>query len=136
CPRGRTGGQPCDGARGGPRSHTGVDTPRTPIPGVLRMRLFDAATRQTPYVNGSMNAPLSELQGFNQKDLGSGRGACLPGWWAGFEAALERHGTRTRKDLMSTAIELARDGFEIHPFLYGEMFAQCHLLGKYPEGRE
>src|SRR5215472_16523653 len=132
----KKGGNAADAALAASITQTVVEPHMTTITGVLSMLHFDAATRQTTYVNGSMNAPLSELKGFNQKDLGSGRGACVPGWWAGFEAALERHGTRTKKDLMSTAIELARDGFEIHPFLYGEMFAQCHLLGKYPEGRE
>ena len=132
----KKGGNAADAALAASITQTVVEPHMTTITGVLSMLHFDAATRQTTYVNGSMNAPLSELKGFNQKDLGSGRGACVPGWWAGFEAALERHGTRTRKDLMSTAIELARDGFEIHPFLYGEMFAQCHLLGKYPEGRQ
>ncbi len=37
---------------------------------------------------------------------------------------------------MAAAIHYAREGFEIHHFLWGEMFTQCHLLGRTKEGRE
>lgn len=37
---------------------------------------------------------------------------------------------------MAHAIEFARGGFEIHPFLFGEMFEQCSSIGLTGEGRE
>jgi gamma-glutamyltranspeptidase / glutathione hydrolase len=132
----RRGGNAADAALAASIAQTVVEPHMTTITGVLSMLYHDAASGQTTYVNGSMNTPLVELKGFTQKDLATGRGACVPGWWAGFEAALERHGTRPKSELMAAAIELARDGFEIHPFLYGEMFSQCHVLGKHAEGRE
>src|SRR5262245_52619743 len=124
----KKGGNAADAALAASITQTVVEPHMTTITGVLGMLYHDAATGKTTYVNGSMNTPQAELKGFTQKDLATGRGACVPGWWAGFEAALERHGTRTKKELMATAIDLAQDGFEIHPFLFGEMFAQCHVL--------
>lgn len=132
----KKGGNAADAALAASITQTVVEPHMTTITGVLSLLYYDAGTGQTTYVNGSMNTPKAELKGFTQKDLSTGRGACVPGWWGGFEAALERHGTRSKKELMATAIELARDGFEIHPFLFGEMFSQCHLIGKYPAGRE
>lgn len=131
----KRGGNACDAALAAAITQTVVEPHMTTITGILSMLYHDRASGRTTYLNGSMNTPLAELPGFSARDLATGRGACVPGWWGGFEAALERHGSKTKAELMASAIELARDGFEIHPFLYGEMFGQIHLLGKHPEGR-
>jgi gamma-glutamyltranspeptidase / glutathione hydrolase len=131
----KRGGNACDAALAASIAQTVVEPHMTTITGVLSMLYHDRASGATTYVNGSLNTPMAELPGFSARDLATGRGACVPGWWGGFEAALERHGTRPKAELMAPAIELARDGFEIHPFLYGEMFSQVEVLGKHPEGR-
>jgi gamma-glutamyltranspeptidase/glutathione hydrolase len=107
----------------------------TTITGMLSMLYFDAASGKTTYMNGCMNAPLAGLPGFNALDLEGGRGAGVPGFWAGFEAALARHGTKPKAELVRPAIEFARDGFPIYPFLYAEMFAQLDTIGLTAEGR-
>src|SRR5262249_17182116 len=75
------------------------------------------------------------LPGFNGLDLEGGRGVGVPGWWGGFEAALAKHGSKSKAELLKPAIEFARNGFPIYPFLYGEMFSQYDTIGKTAEGR-
>ena len=131
----RAGGNACDGALAAAVTQTVVEPHMTTITGVLSMLYFDARTKAITYVNGGMNAPLAGLPGFSAADLRTGRGAGVPGWWAGFEAALAKHGSKPKKELMQAAIGLARNGFPIHPFLYGEMFSETDNIGRYAEGR-
>lgn len=132
----RAGGNACDAALCASVTQTVVEPHMTGITGILSMLYYDAASKKTTYVNGNMNAPLAPLPGFNAADLAGGRGVGVPGWWAGFEAALERHGSKSKKAIMAAAIRYARDGFEIHPFLWGEMFEQCAKIGLSEMGRE
>ncbi|MBN1224107.1 MAG: gamma-glutamyltransferase, partial [Candidatus Aminicenantes bacterium] len=132
----KSGGNACDAALAMSVMQTVVEPHMTGITGILSMLYYDAATGKTSYMNGNMNAPLKPLIGFNQYSLSTGLGVGVPGFWGGFEAALERHGTKSKKEIMAEAIQYARQGFEIHPFLWGEMFEQCHLIGKTKAGRE
>ncbi len=132
----RRGGNACDAALCAAITQTVVEPHMTGITGILSMLYYDAASKNTTYVNGNMNAPLKPLIGFNPSDLNTGRGVSVPGFWGGFEAALERHGSKSKKEIMAAAIRYAREGFEIHPFLWGEMFGQCDKLGRTAEGRE
>lgn len=68
-------------------------------------------------------------------DLSTGRSPGVPGWWAGFEAALAKHGSRPKAEVVQPATDCARNGFAIYPFLYGEMLAQLDTIGKTPTGR-
>ncbi|QIB66982.1 hypothetical protein G3T16_17895 [Kineobactrum salinum] len=60
----------------------------------------------------------------------------MPGYWAGWQGAQDRFGTLPRKHVMAAAIHYAREGFEIHPFLFGEMFVMLEQIGTNPQGRE
>lgn len=131
----RAGGNACDAALATSIAQTVVEPHMTTITGVLSLLYHDAATGKTSYLNGGMNAPLAELPGFGEADLRTGRGAGVPGFWAGFEAAHARFGTKPRKEVMAAAIQFARQGFVIHPFLYGEMFAQFDTIGVTDAGR-
>ncbi len=131
----RAGGNACDAALSTSVTQTVVEPHMTTITGMLSMLYFDAATGKTSYVNGGMNAPLAGLPGFSAADLRTGRGAGVPGFWAGFEAALERHGSKPKREIMAAAIHFARNGFAIHPFLYGEMFEQLDNIGLTETGR-
>ena len=108
----------------------------TTITGCLSQLYFDRASGETTYVNGNVNTPMAPLPGFGVEDLAGGRGVAVPGWWGGFEAAHDRHGSLPRKDLMASAIAYARDGFETHPFLWGEIFIQSEKIGRTSAGRE
>ena len=108
----------------------------TTITGCLSQLYFDQATGETTYVNGNVNTPMAPLPGYGVHDLAGGRGVAVPGWWGGFEAAHDRHGSLSRKDLMADAITYARDGFEMHPFLWGEVFIQSDKIGRTAAGRE
>ena len=131
----RAGGNACDAALAASVTQTVVEPHMTGITGVLSMLHFDAATGETTYVNGGANAPLAPLTGFSAADIATGRGPGVPGFWAGFEAALARHGSMPRQRIMEGAITFARDGFETHPFLWGELFIMCHKIGMTEAGR-
>lgn len=131
----RDGGNACDAALAASVTQTVVEPHMTGITGVLSMLYFDAATGETTYVNGGANAPLAPLTGFSAADIATGRGPGVPGFWAGFEAALARHGSMPRRRIMEGAIAFARDGFETHPFLWGEIFIMCHKIGMTEAGR-
>lgn len=131
----RSGGNACDAALAASVAQTVCEPHMTTITGVLSLLYFDAASGKTSYVNGGMNVPLAGLPGFSPADLRTGRGAGVPGFWAGFEAALARHGSKPRAELLAPSIRMAREGFPIHPFLYGEMFAQLDTIGLTEAGR-
>ena len=131
----RAGGNACDAALAASVTQTVVEPHMTGITGVLSMLYCDAATGETTYVNGGANAPLAPLPGFSAADIATGRGPGVPGFWAGFEAALARHGSLPRRRIMEGAINFARDGFETHPFLWGELFIMCHKIGMTEAGR-
>ena len=132
----RAGGNACDAVLAASVTQTVVEPHMTGITGVLSMLYFDAASGKTHYVNGGMNAPAAKLTGWSANATATGLGAAVPGFWAGYEASRTRFGSKPSKDLCAAAIAYARDGFEIHPFMWGEMFSQMNLLGRSDQGRE
>lgn len=134
------GGNACDAALSASLCQTVVEPHMTTITGVFSMLYFDASSERTKHLNGSNNAPLAKLEKFNlmnlMAELKTGRGVTVPGFWAGFEAALAKYGSLPKKRLMAPAIHYARYGFEAHPFLWGEVFVQSELIGKSRQGRE
>jgi gamma-glutamyltranspeptidase/glutathione hydrolase len=132
----KAGGNAVDAALAASVTQTVVEPHMTGITGVLSLLYYDAATKRTHYVNGGMNAPLAKLVGWGATSLESGLGAGVPGFWAGYEASRTKFGSKPSKDLCAAAIAYARDGFEIHPFLWGEMFSQMNNLGRTEQGRE
>lgn len=132
----RRGGNACDAALAAAAAQTVVEPHMTTITGVLGLLWHEGATGETTYLNASIDAPLAPLPGFSNADLATGRGVAVPGWFAGFDAAASRWGTLTRAELLAPAIRLAREGFEVHAFLYGMLFWQAAVVGKRPEGRE
>ncbi|TQV70524.1 gamma-glutamyltransferase [Exilibacterium tricleocarpae] len=122
-----------------------VEPHMTTLSGVFSMLYYEAATGRLSYVNGSANAPkkhpiftlpLSDLGRFIATGARTGALCPVPGFWGGFEAAHDHHGRLSRKTVMAPAIHYARDGFEIHPFLWGEMFVESAALGAASQGQE
>jgi gamma-glutamyltranspeptidase/glutathione hydrolase len=132
----RAGGNAADAALAASVTQTVVEPHMTGITGVLSLLYYEAATGKTHYVNGGMNAPMAKLDGWGPNATATGLGAAVPGFWAGYEASRQKFGSKPSKDLCAAAIAYARDGFEIHPFLWGEMFTEMNLLGRSDEGRE
>jgi gamma-glutamyltranspeptidase/glutathione hydrolase len=132
----REGGNACDAALAASITQTVVEPHMTGITGVLSLLYYDAASGAFSYMNGSHNAPLARIPGFSYNDVAGGRGVAVPGFWAGFQAAHEKLGRLPRPTVMRGAVHLARNGFETHPFLWGEIFAQCHRIGLTEQGRE
>ena len=131
----REGGNAADAALAASVAQTVVEPHMTTICGVLSMLYFDAASGQTSYLNGSMDRP-KDLSSFTQADIATANSVAVPGFWAAFEAALERHGSMKKADLVAPAIALASEGFEVYPFLYGMAFEHMATLGRNLEGRE
>lgn len=132
----RAGGNAADAVLAASVTQTVVEPHMTGITGVLSMLYYEASTGKTHYVNGGMNAPLAKLNGWGPEATSTGLGAGVPGFWAGYEASRTRFGSKSSKDLCRAAIAYARDGFEIHPFLWGEMFTSMNTLGASEQGRE
>ncbi|MEM9409420.1 MAG: gamma-glutamyltransferase [Acidobacteriota bacterium] len=138
----RLGGNAVDGVLAASIAQAVVEPHMTTLSGCLSMLYFDAATGETTYVNGMMATPqshpfLSEPDFTKLMSMSRNGGlAFVPGFWGGFEAAHERYGALERKTIMAPAIHYAREGFEIHPFLWGEMFIESAALGAVPESRE
>jgi len=124
----RAGGNAVDAALAASVTQTVVEPHMTTLCGVLSMLHFDARSGETTYLNGSMARPAG-LTSFGAADVGTARSVAVPGFWAGFEAALERHGSLPKKTVVSAAIDHAENGFEVHPFLSGLMFQQAASLG-------
>jgi gamma-glutamyltranspeptidase/glutathione hydrolase len=104
--------------------------------GMLSLMHHAADSGKTEYMNSSMNAPLRGLEGYSVADMAGGRAVAVPGFWAGFEAAREKFGSLPRARLLAPAIQIARSGFPVYPFLYGMMFEQAGKIGLTAEGRE
>ena len=130
----RAGGNAADAALAASVSQAVVEPHMTSLCGVLSMLHLDGTTGETTYLNGSMARP-AELTSFDMADVPTARSVAVPGFWAGFEAALQRHGSLTKAELVGPAIELASEGFEVHPFLYGMAFEHIGTLGRYPAGQ-
>ena len=132
----RAGGNAADAVLAASVTQTVVEPHMCGITGVFSMLYYDAKTGKTDYINGGMNAPLARLAGWSARATETGLGVGIPGYWAGFEASLAKHGSKTKKDLCAAAIAYAREGFEVHPFMWGEIYQQMNLFGKSAEGRE
>lgn len=132
----RDGGNACDAALAAAATQLVVEPHMTAITGGLSLLYRDATTGQSGYVNGNVNAPLAPLTGFSGRDLVTGRGVPVPGWWGGFNAARTRWGTQSVARLLAPAIAAARDGFEMNPYLFGILYSHLENLGVHEQGRE
>ncbi len=132
----REGGNAVDAALCAAITQTVVEPHMTTITGMLSLLHHDAGAGTQTYLNGNVNAPLEPLGTYRAADNVTGRGVATPGFWAAFEAAHDRFGTLPRARLMAPAIELARDGFGIHPYLFGEMYVHMKAIGRSAQGRE
>ncbi|CAB4696032.1 MAG: gamma-glutamyltransferase [Actinobacteria bacterium] len=131
----REGGNAVDAALAAAVTQTVVEPHMSSLCGVLSMLHHDGARGETTYLNGSMDRP-RDLTSISPADMSSGRSVAVPGFWAAFEAAAERLGSLPVSRLMAPAVELADQGFEMYPFLYGMAFTQLGTLGRYAGGRE
>jgi gamma-glutamyltranspeptidase / glutathione hydrolase len=119
-----------------------VEPHMTTLTGVWSMLYYEAKTGKVRYLNCSNNAPShlpvtqDEWNKGGIEMLNDGRGVTVPGFWAGIEEALRVYGTLPKKRLCAPAIDYARNGFEIHSFLWAEMFAEMGHLCRTKAGRE
>ncbi|MFT3761405.1 MAG: gamma-glutamyltransferase [Pseudoxanthomonas sp.] len=132
----KDGGNACDAILAAAMVQLVTEPHMTSLNGGLSLLYRDAASGEATYLNGNVSAPLAELPGFSGADLYSGRGVPVPGWWPAFEAARQRWGVCERARLMRDAIEIAREGFPMDPYLYGVMYGRQEGIGVHAQGRE
>ncbi len=139
----KEGGNAADAAATAALTQCVVEPHMTTLTGVYSILYYDAKTGKTQYINGSNNAPKNmPLKAADMKNLlqmsKDGRLVTVPGYWAGVEATLDKLGSGkiNRKRALAPAIHYARNGFEIHPFLWGEIFMMLDILGGNPQSRE
>lgn len=108
----------------------------TSLTGGISLVYREASTGVASYLSGNINAPLAELPDFGGADLRRARGVPVPGWWPAFLAAHERFGTLPLGRLLEPAIDVAREGFAVSPYLFGEMYGARENLGRHAQSRE
>jgi len=132
----KSGGNACDAGLCASITQTVIEPHMTGIAGIFSMLYYDAASQKTTCVDAGWKAPQTPLEKGTRADMKTGRAVAVPGFWAGFEEAHKHHGSRPIKAIMAPAIRYAREGFETHPFLWGEIFVTCHRIGLTEQGRE
>ncbi|BDZ39997.1 gamma-glutamyltransferase [Microbacterium suwonense] len=108
----------------------------TSLTGGMSLVYRDASTGVASYLSGNINAPLAPLDDFVGADLYRARGVPVPGWWPAFAAAHERFAALPLARLLAPAVDVAREGFAVSPYLFGEMYHARQNLGRNPESRE
>lgn len=108
----------------------------TSLTGGISLVYRDVVSGEGHYLSGNVNAPLAGLPDFSGADLTRARGVPVPGWWPAFIAAHERFGSMTLARLLDPAIDVAREGFAVSPYLFGEMYGARENLGRNPQSRE
>ncbi|MFD0848743.1 gamma-glutamyltransferase [Sphingosinicella xenopeptidilytica] len=131
----REGGNACDALLAAAAAQTVIEPHLTTITGCMSMMYHDAATGRTRYLNGNVNAPRALAPVLTEVDTSTGRMACVPGFWAAFEAAASTFGTMPVPRLLKPAIGFARDGIACHPSLWGEVYSRQAMLARTAEGR-
>lgn len=132
----RDGGNACDAALTAAMMQLVVEPHMTAITGGLSLLYRDQANGQAGYLNGNINAPLAPLPGYSGADIHGGRGVPVPGWWPAFRAAQARWGRSSLARLMDPAILVAKEGFEVNPYLYGLLYGAQEKLGIHAQARE
>jgi gamma-glutamyltranspeptidase/glutathione hydrolase len=135
------GGNAADAALAASMVQAVVEPHMTTLTGVFSMLYHDAAKGKTTHVNGSCNAPLAtKREDFPLAKItalaGTAKGALVPGFWGGFETAHKQFGRLPIKKLTQSAIRYAREGFEVNPFLWGEIFEAADKIAASDDGRE
>jgi gamma-glutamyltranspeptidase/glutathione hydrolase len=130
------GGSAADAALAAAAAQTVIEPEMTTMTGCLSTLYYDARSRTTTYCNGTPSMPAAKDRPFQLADLASGRAVATPGWWAGFDAVLDRFGRKTRREVLAPAISYARDGIEITPMQYAFLRNYATEISKSAEGRE
>ncbi|MGO1768597.1 MAG: gamma-glutamyltransferase [Microbacterium sp.] len=108
----------------------------TSLTGGISLVYREAASEEASYLSGNINAPLAGLPDFGGADLTRARGVPVPGWWPAFLAAHARFGSLSLARLLDPAIDVAREGFAVSSYLFGEMYGARENLGRNPQSRE
>lgn len=132
----RDGGNALDAALAVAATQLVTEPHMTSLTGGISLVYREASSGDAAYLSGNVNAPLAELSDFGGADLTRARGVPVPGWWPAFTAAHARFGSLPVGRLLAPAIDAAREGFAVSPYLFGEMYNARDNLGRNPESRE
>lgn len=132
----RDGGNALDAALAVAATQLITEPHMTSLTGGLSLVYRDGRTGTASYLSGNINAPLAELPGFSGADLHQARGVPVPGWWPSFAEAHAVHGSLPLARLLEPAIDVAREGFAVSPYLFGEMYHARENLGRNSQSRE
>ena len=132
----REGGNAMDAALAVAATQLVTEPHMTSLTGGISLVHRNGATGRVSYLSGNVSAPLAPLPDFTGADLHRARGVPVPGWWPAFCAAHERFGSVPMARLLDSAIDVAREGFAVSPYLFGEMYHARENLGRNPQSRE
>ena len=105
--------------------------------GVLSMVYYEADTGKIHYLNAGFNTPLQEKDPFTIPSEGEPRGrtTLVPGFMSGVQAAHDRFGKLSRREVFAPAIELAEQGMKVRPLLARQLQDTKERLSRFPETR-
>ena len=97
---------------------------------------WEAATRKAVYLNANIDRASHAGIAGDGVPFTSGVRVAVPGAVRGMEALAERYGTRAWSTYFAPAIQVARDGYPMYSFLYGEMADGFDRITHHPAGRD
>ena len=137
------GGNAVDAYIAASLAHTVVEPTMTSVTSTFFLQYYDSATKQVCVLDAGCNAPKAlPFSTINEWDtqaasaMKDGRGATVPGFWAGIQAAYERYGVTPLKKLCAPSITLAREGFEPDDLIWGMLFLSQDDLAEAEQSRE
>jgi gamma-glutamyltranspeptidase/glutathione hydrolase len=103
--------------------------------GILGMAYYEADTGKVLFLNAGYDTPREEKdpRTIPGKGKPSGRTALVPGFMAGVQAAHDRLGKSSRKDVFAPAVAMADQGIKVSPLLARFIQARKEVLSRLPE---
>ena len=105
--------------------------------GILSMTYYESGAGKVHYLNAGFNTLLEEKDPLTIPGRGkpSGRAALVPGFMSGVQAAHDRFGKLSRREVFAPAIELAEQGVKVSPLLARQIQDREAVLSRLPETR-
>jgi len=141
----RAGGSAADAVTTGVLLQTVVEPQMTSLAGGVGILSHDARTGAYTYLDGELahtrsGAPVART--WREYDVvqaalgdGDGRRIAVPGLVRALAEHHRRHGRLSWARCLAPAEEVARDGFAMYSFLYGETYLAQERLARYASGR-
>ncbi len=132
----RKGGSAVDAYLAAAAVQTVVEPTMTSLGGGLGITVFDPSTGESRIAGGVGQLPAAEDGKLDADTRWTGRTVVPPGWVHGAHTAWTTWGKLDWADVFDHAARWAREGFIVDEQMWGGMFENRTVLGRYPAGRD